>query len=83
MWNKQSMENATISRRNLLRTLSVAGASTILPMSSARASSGIAPNQRKIIFLRVPGGWDTTRVFAPMFQYSDIDMENEAQLDNC
>lgn len=76
------MENATISRRNLLRTLSVAGASTILPMSSARGSSRIAPNQRKIIFLRVPGGWDTTRVFAPMFQYSDIDMENEAYLES-
>ena len=36
--------------------------------------------KRKFIFLRVPGGWDTTRVLAPMFSNPNIDMENEAEL---
>ena len=43
---------------------------------SARAS--ISASKRKFIFLRVPGGWDTTRVFAPMFDNPNIDMEEDA-----
>lgn len=43
------------------------------------ASASISGSKRKFIFLRVPGGWDTTRVFAPMFENSNIDMEEDAQ----
>ena len=42
--------------------------------------ASIPASRRKFIFLRVPGGWDTTRVFAPMFSNPNIDMENEAEL---
>ena len=66
-----------ISRRRLLQcgaTLTTAGM-----LTPARAS--ITGSQRKMIFVRVPGGWDTTRVFSPVFDNPNVDMEEEAELD--
>lgn len=57
--------------------LGIGSALLTLPRLS---SATIAGSDRKFIFIRVPGGWDTTRVFAPMFHVSGIEMEDEASL---
>ena len=65
-----------ISRRRLLQcgaTLTTAGI-----LTPARAS--ITASKRKMIFVRVPGGWDTTRVFSPVFDNPQVDMEEAAEL---
>jgi uncharacterized protein (DUF1501 family) len=62
------------SRRTLLRSLAAA---TLLPALPARAAP--LPG-RKFVFVFVRGGWDTTRVFSPLFHEPDIDMEPEATL---
>ena len=56
-----------------------AGLGTLLslPRISRASMSG---RDRKFVFVRVPGGWDTTRVFAPMFHVSGLDMEEDAYL---
>jgi hypothetical protein len=50
----------TLSRRHLLAT----GALGLLYPRRARASAGA---DRKFLFVFCPGGWDTTGVFAPVF----------------
>ena len=47
-----------------------------LPMTKARANT--SGSDRKFLFVRVPHGWDTTRVFTPMFSTSGIAMESDA-----
>ena len=69
----------TLSRRQFIQGslgLSALGMASFTPNIQASISAA----KRKFIFLRVPGGWDTTRVFAPMFSNPNIDMENEAEL---
>lgn len=55
--------------------------------SAALAAMGVAPrglaldtNQRKLVFVFAPGGWDTTRVFAPEFGNNAVSMEPQASL---
>ena len=70
-----------LSRRTFLQSslgLGTLGLSSLGLSSNSYAS--ISAGKRKFIFLRVPGGWDTTRVFAPMFSNPNIDMENEGEL---
>ena len=70
-----------LSRRNFLQGslgLGTLGLGTLALNSNVHAS--ISASKRKFIFLRVPGGWDTTRVFAPMFSNPNIDMEDEGEL---
>ena len=67
------------SRRQFIQGSLGLGALGISSFTSDIQAS-ISASRRKFIFLRVPGGWDTTRVFAPMFANPNIDMENEAEL---
>ena len=46
------------------------------------AKASINASERKFIFVRVPGGWDTTRVFSPVFDNPQVEMEEEAQFDS-
>ncbi len=45
----------------------------------ARADT-VAPRDRRFLFVYTMGGWDMTRVFAPLFDFPDIDMEPDAAL---
>ncbi|MCA9489923.1 MAG: DUF1501 domain-containing protein [Myxococcales bacterium] len=47
-----------------------------LPLTSARAVPG---NQRKLVIVYAPGGWDITRVFAPEFSNRAVAMEAAAE----
>ena len=65
-----------MKRRSLFKT-GVASAGLLgLPMT--RAQANISGSERKFLFVRVPHGWDTTRVFTPMFSTSGIAMESDA-----
>lgn len=68
-----------LSRRTLL-TGAAAGAAALAAPRRARASA-VAPADRRFLFVYAMGGWDMTRVFAPLFDYSEtIDMERDAAL---
>ena len=66
-----------ISRRRLLQSGAVLTASGLITPAKAEISAA----RRKMLFLRVPGGWDTTRVFSPVFDNPQVDMEDDAELD--
>ena len=44
------------------------------------ASPTPAPSEQKFLFIYVRGGWDTTMVFTPCFDYPLVDMEEDAEL---
>lgn len=65
-----------MNRRNFLT-----GTSAMLAaMGLARPTLAEGSNQRKIVFVFAPGGWDTTRVFAPEFGNSAVSMEPSAEI---
>jgi uncharacterized protein (DUF1501 family) len=64
------------SRRGLFR--SVGGAAALLGLRAGPARAGSA-SSRRFVFVQTLGGWDVTRVFAPLFDYADaVAMEAEA-----
>ena len=64
-----------IGRRRLLQSCATIGTASLLQP----AYGSISSSERKMIFVRVPGGWDTTRVFSPVFDNPNVSMESEAQ----
>lgn len=67
-----------LSRRGLVGALGAAALGLGLPrLGRASSEAGL----RKFLFVETLGGWDVTRVFAPLFDYRDtVDMEPEASL---
>ena len=49
----------------------------LLGLPTMRARASVSGSDRKFLFIRVPHGWDTTRVFTPMFSTSGIAMESD------
>lgn len=64
-----------MNRRSLIKTGLASAGLLSLPTTKAQAYS--AGSDRKFLFIRVPNGWDTTRVFTPMFGTSGIVMESD------
>ena len=64
-----------MKRRDLLKlgTIGTGVGSLVSPVMANTSAS-----DRKFLFVRVPHGWDTTRVFAPMFSTSGVSMESDA-----
>ena len=69
-----------MKRRSLL-TSALAGAG-LLTVQSQKARANATGSDRKFLFVRVPHGWDTTRVFTPMFTTPGVAMEDDAFLRN-
>ncbi|RME27303.1 MAG: DUF1501 domain-containing protein [Deltaproteobacteria bacterium] len=63
----------SVSRRRVLQLSVGAGLATLLPRV-ARAGSG----RRRLLVYFNQGGWDTTQVFDPHFESSDIDRDPDA-----
>ena len=64
-----------MNRRSVLKAgLASAG---LLTLPTMRAKASVSGSDRKFLFVRVPHGWDTTRVFTPMFNTSGIAMESD------
>jgi hypothetical protein len=63
-----------MNRRNFLFASALA-ATLGIPLPS-RAVPG---NARKLLFVFAPGGWDVTRVLAPVFQTRGVAMERDAE----
>lgn len=70
-----------MNRRNFMHGASavLAGMGVGLPALSSRA---VGANDRKIIFVFAPGGWDVTRVLAPEFSNVNVAMEANASTNN-
>ncbi|MCB9797725.1 MAG: hypothetical protein H6741_33965 [Alphaproteobacteria bacterium] len=66
-----------LNRRQLMKTSAAALAAGALPR---RARADVARRDLRFIFVQVFGGWDPTRVFAPVFDNSGVDMEPNAEL---
>jgi uncharacterized protein (DUF1501 family) len=68
------------SRRELLRGALVGAGLGAFPtvLRGARASDGLSAADRRFLFVYVPGGWDVTRVFAPLFGVRGVAMEADA-----
>ena len=69
-------------KRRTFITNSIAGAG-IGSLSTGQAYAALSGQEtsatnRKFVFVRVPHGWDTTRIFAPMFDHPGISMEQDA-----
>ena len=64
-----------MKRRSLLKAGMIGTGVGSLVTPSIASISG---SNRKFLFVRVPHGWDTTRVFAPMFTTSGVSMESDA-----
>lgn len=58
-----------VSRRRLLQSLGAAA----LARPRARAAAG--PGRRRLVTVFAAGGWDVTRVYAPVFGSETVDME--------
>jgi hypothetical protein len=73
------MPPVNLSRRHLLgASLAGAGALGVGGLSRvARAS--VARSDLKFVFVRIFGGWDTTRVFADALDNPNLDFERDAQ----
>lgn len=65
----------TSTRRRFLRGLGAAG---LLPLAGPRARASVAPEGRRLVTVFAAGGWDVTRVYAPVFGSDTVDMEAEA-----
>ena len=65
-----------MKRRSLI-TSALAGAG-LLTVPTRKARANTAASDRKFLFVRVPHGWDTTRVFTPMFSTEGVSMEEDA-----
>lgn len=63
-----------LTRRHLL---ALGGSAMLLPGLPALAEDG---SERKFLFVFCFGGWDVTRVFAPLFGASAVSMEDDATL---
>jgi len=61
-----------ISRRTLLGLAGLGLGAWALPAWAGPSASG-----RRFIFVFADGGWDTTRVFSPMFDNPNVDMETD------
>jgi uncharacterized protein (DUF1501 family) len=66
----------TMNRRNFLYGASAA----LAAMGVSLPSRAVAANQRKLVFVFAPGGWDVTRVLAPEFGNPNVSMEAQAEL---
>ncbi|MEQ1503658.1 MAG: DUF1501 domain-containing protein [Myxococcota bacterium] len=64
-----------MNRRNFLYGASAA----LAAMGVALPSRAVGVNDRKLIFVFAPGGWDPTRVFAPEFANPNVSMEARAE----
>lgn len=70
------MAGLHLPRRALLGGLAAAAALPWLP--AARATP--AASQRRFLFVQALGGWDLTKVFAPVLDSADVEVEPEAAL---
>ena len=66
----------TPSRREVLRIGGLGAAATLLGVPGGARALG--SSQRKFIFVFARGGWDTTRVFSPMFHAAGVQTESDA-----
>lgn len=64
-----------MNRRHFLYGASAA----LAAMGVALPSRAVESNDRKLIFVFAPGGWDVTRVFAPEFANPNVAMEANAE----
>lgn len=64
------------NRRQVLLGLAAGGAGLALPRR-ARAAS-VSASDRRFLFVQILGGWDVTRVFAPLFGCEAVSMEAAA-----
>jgi hypothetical protein len=64
-----------MKRRDLLKMTALGAGISSWPRPALATT---AARDRKFLFVRVPHGWDTTRVFSPMFDTSGVSMESDA-----
>ena len=64
-----------MNRRHFLYGASAA----LAAMGVTLPSRAVESNDRKLIFVFAPGGWDVTRVFAPEFANPNVSMEANAE----
>jgi uncharacterized protein (DUF1501 family) len=64
-----------MNRRHFLYGASAA----LAAMGVSLPSRAVESNDRKLIFVFAPGGWDVTRVFAPEFSNPNVAMEANAE----
>lgn len=64
-----------MKRRDLLKLTAIGTSTMPWPRVVNAATSA---RDRKFLFVRVPHGWDTTRVFSPMFDTTGVSMELDA-----
>ncbi len=68
-----------MNRRRFIAT--TAAGLGVLGLPGGRVLGATAkPSDRKLITVFAQGGWDPTRVFATVFEHSDVDMEPDAAL---
>ena len=65
-----------MKRRSLIASALAGTGLLTVPTRKARANT--TGSDRKFLFVRVPHGWDTTRVFTPMFSTTGVSMEEDA-----
>ena len=65
------------SRRRAL-ALGAAGLCGLVVPGRARSATVVGPSERRFLFLVAAGGWDPTRVFAPLFGHPHAAMEDGA-----
>ena len=66
------------SRRALLRGLGAASLLGPAALHGPQARASVSASRRRFLFFLCRGGWDTTTVFAPLFDNSLVDMEFDA-----
>jgi uncharacterized protein (DUF1501 family) len=64
-----------LTRRTLLQSGAALSAGLLAPRRARAASAA----DTKFVFVFAPGGWDTTRVFAPEFDNAAVDLEAAAE----
>ena len=72
------MPSPSLSRRTLMRHLA-AGCGLAAIGGVPGAALATTPSNRRFVFVTAFGGWDPTRVFAPMFDSPHVSMEPDAE----
>ena len=68
-----------MNQRQFLWSAGATGAA-LSAMGVALPSGAVPANDRKLIFVFAPGGWDVTRCFAPEFSNPAVAMEADANV---
>lgn len=67
----------TLSRRGLLT--SAAGLAALAALGLPRRALASVPADRSFVFVFAQGGWDITRVFAPVYDNAGVDVEPDGE----